>query len=57
MLRRVAWEKFTEVSVVLAASIIRAIITFIVLLMEAGSISETSVNFNNTARRNIPHNN
>jgi hypothetical protein len=43
--------------VVLAASINRANIDFIVLLMEAGSISETSVNFYKTAWSNIPHTN
>jgi hypothetical protein len=36
---------------VLAASIIRAITA---LMMEAASISETSVSFYQTARRNIP---
>jgi hypothetical protein len=41
-LRRVVWKKFTGVSEVLAASIIRAIIT---LIMKAASVSETSVNF------------
>jgi hypothetical protein len=40
-LRRVVWQKFTDVSVVLAA------------LMEAASTSETSVNYQ-TARRNNP---
>jgi hypothetical protein len=40
--------------VVFAASIIRAIITTIALMIEAGSTSETSVNFYKTARRNIP---
>jgi hypothetical protein len=49
MLRLVVWKKFTDVSKVLAASIIRAII----FLMEAASISETSVNFYQTTRRNI----
>jgi hypothetical protein len=39
--------KFTEVSEVLATSIIRA-------TMEAENISETSVNFYHTTRRNIP---
>jgi hypothetical protein len=41
--------------VVLAASIIRAIITIIVLMMEART-SETSVNIYKPARRNIPEN-
>jgi hypothetical protein len=44
MLHRVVWYKLTDVSEVLAAS----------LMMEAGSISETSVNFCDTTRRNIP---
>jgi hypothetical protein len=39
---------FTDVSQVLAASIIRA------LMMEAASTSETLVNFIKTTRRNIP---
>jgi hypothetical protein len=47
MLRRVVWSKFTGVSEVLAVSIIRAD-------YEAGSTSETSVNFYQTTRRNIP---
>jgi hypothetical protein len=40
-------EKFTDVSEVLVASIIRA-------MMEAASTSETSVNFYQTTRRNNP---
>jgi hypothetical protein len=48
MLRRVVWYKFTDISEVLAASIIRA------MMMEAASISETSVNFYQTTQRNIP---
>jgi hypothetical protein len=51
MLRRVVWYKFTDVSVVLAASIIRAMIA---LIMEAVSTSETSVNFYHTTRHNNP---
>jgi hypothetical protein len=46
MLRRVVWEKFTDVSEVLAESIIRA-------MMEAASTSKTSVNFYQTTRRYI----
>jgi hypothetical protein len=46
MLRPVIWYKVTDVSEVLAASIIRA-------MMEAASTSETSVNFYQTTRRNI----
>jgi hypothetical protein len=42
---------FINVSEVLAASIIRAIIA---LMMEAASTSETSVNFYQTLRRNNP---
>jgi hypothetical protein len=45
MLRRVVWYKFTDVSEVIAASIMRAMIAFIALMMEAASTSETSVNF------------
>jgi hypothetical protein len=48
MLGRVVWQKFTDVLVVLTASII------IALMMEAVSTSETSVNFYQTTRRNIP---
>jgi hypothetical protein len=48
MSHRVVWYKFTEVSEVLAASII------IALMMEAVSASETSVNFYETTRRNLP---
>jgi hypothetical protein len=48
MLRRVVWYKFFDVSEVFAAYIIRA------LTMEATSISETSVKFYQTTRRNIP---
>jgi hypothetical protein len=47
MLRRVVWYKFTDISEVVSASII------IALMMEAASISETSVNFYQTTRRNI----
>jgi hypothetical protein len=49
MLLRVVWCKFTEVSEVLAAFIIRAI-----ALIEAERISEMSVNFYQTTRHNIP---
>jgi hypothetical protein len=51
MLRRVVWKKFTDVSAVLTASIIRAIIA---LMMDEVSTTETSVNFYQTTRRNIP---
>jgi hypothetical protein len=48
----VVWEKFADVSEVLAASIIRAI-QLIALMMEAASTSEMSVNFYQTTwRRN-----
>jgi hypothetical protein len=47
MLHRVVWKKFTDVSEMLVASIIRK-------MMEATSTSETSVNFYQTIRRNIP---
>jgi hypothetical protein len=42
MLRRVVWEKFTDVSDVLAASVIRALIA---LIKKAASTSGTSVKF------------
>jgi hypothetical protein len=45
MLRRVVRQKFTDVSEVFSASIIRAIIA---------NTSGTSVNFYQTTRRNIP---
>jgi hypothetical protein len=47
MLRSVVSSKLTDVSEVLTASIMRA-------MMVAVSTSETSVNFYETARRNIP---
>jgi hypothetical protein len=47
MLRRSVWQRFTDVSEVLTASIIA-------LTMEAASTSDTSVNFYKTERRNIP---
>jgi hypothetical protein len=47
MLRRVVWQKFIDVSVVLAASIIP-------LMLEAASTSETLVNLYQTRWRNIP---
>jgi hypothetical protein len=50
LLRRVVWYKFTGVSEVLLASIIRAMIA----LMMAAVTSETPVNFYQTARRNNP---
>jgi hypothetical protein len=46
ILHRVVWYKFTSVSEVLAATIIRA--------MEAAGFSETSVNIYQTTRRSIP---
>jgi hypothetical protein len=48
MLRHVVWDNFTEVSEVFTASINRA------PMMESVSTSETSVNFYQTTRRNIP---
>jgi hypothetical protein len=48
MLRRAVWWKFTDVSEMLAASIIRA------LMAEAVSTSETSFSIYQTTRRNIP---
>jgi hypothetical protein len=53
MLRRVVWKKFTYVSEVLAASIIRAV-SIIALIIVAASTSETSVDFYQITRRNIP---
>jgi hypothetical protein len=50
-LRRVVWQKFTDISKVLASSII---IIIIALMMEAASTSETSVNFYQITRRNNP---
>jgi hypothetical protein len=50
MLWRVVW-KFTDVSEVLTASIIRA------MTIEAASSCETSVNFYQTTQRNIPEDN
>jgi Na+/phosphate symporter len=45
------WQKLTDVSAVLAASIIRIIS---VLMTEAVSASETSVNFHQSTRRYNP---
>jgi hypothetical protein len=55
-LRRVVWQTFTDVSGVLASSIIRAIIEAesIVLMMEAASTCETSLNVFQTTRRYNP---
>jgi hypothetical protein len=50
MLRRVVCQKITDVSKVLAAA--RGLL--IALMMEAASTSETSVNFYQTTRLNIP---
>jgi hypothetical protein len=50
-MRRVVSQKLTDVSEVLTASIIGEMIA---LIMKAVSSSETSVNFNQTTRRNIP---
>jgi hypothetical protein len=50
MLRRAVRYKFTDVSEVLTASIIKAI----ALMMEAVSTSETSVSFYQNTRRIIP---
>jgi hypothetical protein len=49
LLRCVVWQKFTDGSEMLAASII-----IIALMMEAASISETYVNFCQTRQRNNP---
>jgi hypothetical protein len=53
MLRRVVRRKFTDVSEVLAASIIRVMSKSRALMMEAAS-GETSVNFHLTTLLNIP---
>jgi hypothetical protein len=47
LLRRVFWQKITDVSEVLSASIIYAI-------LEVASISETFINFYQTTRHNNP---
>jgi hypothetical protein len=52
MLRRVVSQKFTGVSEVLTAFIFGAVSN--ALMMEAVITSETSVNFCETSRRNIP---
>jgi hypothetical protein len=52
MLRRVVWYKFTDVPEVLAASIIRSMP--IALMMGVTSTYETSVNFCQISRHNIP---
>jgi hypothetical protein len=51
MMGRVIWQKLTDVSEVLTASIIRAIG---VGLLEVGSTFEMSIGFYETTRRNIP---
>jgi hypothetical protein len=51
-LRRVVWQTFTDVLEVLPASLIWT--GFIALMLKAVSTSETSVNFNQTTRRNNP---
>jgi hypothetical protein len=50
MLRREVSQKLMDISEVLAASIIKAIVH----IMESVSTSETSVNFCETPRHNIP---
>jgi hypothetical protein len=54
----VLWKEFTDVSDVLPASTIRDLMmkaaSIGALIMEVASISETSVNFYQTARRNNP---
>jgi hypothetical protein len=51
MLRHVMWYKFTDILEMFTASIIKAVTA---LMMEAVRNSETSVNFYQTIRRNIP---
>jgi hypothetical protein len=56
MLRRVLWQKITDVSEAFSASIIGAMIIIIViiaLMMEVANTTETSANYQ-TTRRNIP---
>jgi hypothetical protein len=48
MLRRVVWQKLTDVSEMRTAFIIRA------MMVEVVSTSETSFSFYQTTRRNIP---
>jgi hypothetical protein len=48
MLHHVDWKTFTDVSGVLAASIIRT------MMMEVADTSEMSVNFYHTTQRNMP---
>jgi hypothetical protein len=50
LLHHVAWQKFTDVTEVLVASIIRAI----TLMMEAASTSKTSETFYQTTWHNNP---
>jgi hypothetical protein len=54
LLRRVAWERFSDVSEVFAASINRTRGLLIALMTEEASTSETLVNFYQTTRRNNP---
>jgi hypothetical protein len=54
MLRRVVWKKFPDFSEELAAPIIKAVSTHRPDDGERASTSETSVNFYQTIRRNIP---
>jgi hypothetical protein len=55
LLRDVIWYKFTDVSEVLAASIIRSMSTCTgLLIMEAGNISETSIDLLQITWRSIP---
>jgi hypothetical protein len=53
MLHHVVSQKLTNISEVLTASIIRALI---ILIMEAISVPETWVNFYETTEHNIPEN-
>jgi hypothetical protein len=60
MKMNVFWDaaprSLVEVSEVLTVSILGAINTIVALMMEAISTSETSENFYQTRRRNIPEN-
>jgi hypothetical protein len=54
MQRRVVTLKWTDVSEVRTASIIRVVNSFNDVMMEAVRTSETTVNFNVTTQRYIP---
>lgn len=49
--RRIVWKKFIDVSEILVSSVIEDIIA---LTMETAGMSQMSVNFYQTTRRNVP---